>query len=193
MPQKTPAQSHQEIERSPIVCPFHIHFRKSDGLWHLCKKDVRNSVSISCGACSWPSICTKTNFLEFYISDWMNKTHQSEKNVTSTSILRMLEDKGFQRIHIEMIHRALGNVRKTSSSRVLESDQKIEDYIRHLNKNDQLGVVLYSNGDLIVPGPTKDDECLIKHYTKGWESKSASRHLTSAHYWDALPNKKCKK
>ena len=88
----------------------------------------------------------------------MNKTHQSEKNVTSTSILRMLEDKIFQRIHIEMIHRALGDLKKTSSSRVLEYDQKIEDYIRHLNKNDQLGVVLYSNGDLIVPGPTKDDD-----------------------------------
>jgi len=50
------------------------------------------------------------------------------------------------------VQRVVQTKRKKSEKMILEFDRKVEDYIRHLNKNEQYGVVLYSNADLIVPG-----------------------------------------
>ena len=38
-----------------------------------------------------------------------------------------------------------------SLAKVRGMGRKIEDYLSMLNKNEQFGVILYSNGDLIVP------------------------------------------
>ena len=43
-----------------------------------------------------------------------------------------------------------------------EPDKRVEDYIRSLNLNEQFGVVLYSNNELVVPGVGKDGKDVKK-------------------------------
>ena len=80
-------------------------------------------------------------------------------------------------------------MRGRSKQKVLESDQRVEDYIKNLNRNDQYGVVLYSNNELIVPGPTKDDDCEARVYIPGRTLVTVPPLETGLCYWHSLERK----
>ena len=60
--------------------------------------------------------------------------------------------------------------------------------MHHLNKNGQYGVVLYSNGDLIVPAP---DGTKMKHFTFEEHCSRCYSAIEAGSYWDVLRDKEC--
>ncbi len=46
-------------------------------------------------------------------------------------------------------YREISGMENRIAAKVLESEQKIEDYLMKLNRNGQYGVILYSNGELV--------------------------------------------
>ena len=177
------------VKDDGINCPFYLHFYKKNDRWFLQKKDELNSVSILCQSRNMPDICAETHFLKFMIEDWVKNTGQDVKSVKTESFLNTVRDEAFKKFHIHSVRRVLCDLRSRSKDKVLESDQKVESYVRDLNKNEQFAVVLYSTNELIVPGPSCGDECEVREFSESDSSAMCSpddESMNFPSYWDGL-------
>ena len=111
-----------------------------------------NSVSRSCEKCQWPELCGRASFLNFFSRIWMDEFHQPLEDWTLCSIWNMLRGKEMPEKCDRTLRRVVNKMSHKTEQAVLESDQKVEDYVDQLNARGQFAVLLYSNGDLIVPG-----------------------------------------
>jgi len=60
--------------------------------------------------------------------------------------------------HVRSSQRALSDEVGRAKDKVRESEQKIQDYVQHLNSYGQFAVVRYSNGVLVVPAGEGEQE-----------------------------------
>lgn len=182
-------------------CPFHLHFftpdvvprssrakSKPEKRWYYCESDGWNSLLISCLPKDWPEICAKVSFLQLYIRQWLETSGLSIDYVKNTVIIQVLKERKFGMNHQLSAQRAIQALRGKSQEKLLEADQKLEDYIHHLNKNGQYGAVLYSNGDLVVPAQGGSN---MKHFTFEEHSSSCYSVIEPECYWDVLRDKEC--
>jgi len=93
---------------------------------------------------------------------------------------------GLEKSHFRTLNRALAKLKNISSEKLLETDRKIESYIRCLNSNDQYGILLYDTGEIIVP------ECEEGHYKLcSLQTRPnpvfCSRDEGKTTFWDGLP------
>jgi len=97
----------------------------------------------------------------------------------------MLEKHGIIPSQNRTVRRALTAISQKTKESIMHSDQKIEDYFKVLNHNGQYGVILYSNGELVVP----DVEEGIHRVKMCTEVAVCSRfQFATGKYWDELPN-----
>ena len=141
-------------------CPFCLHFRKQNGLWYLNRNKI-NSVSRNCSTRSFPEICCTKSFLQFIIMDWMKNNGKSVKDIKTKDVMTFLTNFGMDGVHRRTVDRIVSEVTCKSAEKVLESEQKIEDYVRYLNANEQYAVLLYDSGELVFP-TTKGNDTDVK-------------------------------
>jgi len=111
-----------------------------------------------------------------------------EKDVKATSVLKDLKQLSFDSVHRMTVFRVVRDLKQTSKKGILEADQRVEDYIRHLNRHDQYATLLYSNGILVVPGSCKDDDSQMIQCETGYDILfSRAYHSVAERFWDALP------
>ena len=172
-------------------CPFCLLFSKKGDKYYFERNNDRNTVEITCNGCKWPSICCKKEFIKFFLS-----------NVAGINFnLTCVRDAGFwPRVRAAFTlygikctptlkSRVITDLMGVTEEQILRSDQRIESFMKYLNQHNQFGVLLYSNGDLVVPGARNGQ--LLKSYqpvdVSGVFMQDAPR--TEDHYWDALPDK----
>ncbi len=167
-------------------CGFFLHFQKICKNWYLVEDDTWNCVSssYSCGKTAWPPICFRSSFIAFYLRGELGQSPSEAKVKTKIASL-IQENKGFERCPARKIQRVVSDLCGKSHNKVLEYDQRVEDFMQHLNTHKQYGVLLYSNGDLIVPGlnPGLVKQCSFQ----GNESIFQSQDLRLTYYWESLP------
>jgi len=84
--------------------------------------------------------------------------------------------------HVRSSQRALSDEVGRAKDKVRESEQKIQDYVQHLNSYGQFAVVRYSNGVLVVPAGEGEQE--VRFCREDLFSDMAS---VNDNYWDSLP------
>ena len=134
-------------------CPFHLHYHKraGDGKWRLVQVDSLNTVSRTCSEHAWAHICGNTQFLLFYAKNWLGKNNLTVNRSNLESCWERIFAEGLDPLHRRSVLRANNELLGMSVASTLVSDQQLEDYIRNLNKANQYGVLLYSNGIMVVP------------------------------------------
>ena len=142
-------------------CPFCLKFTKENGLWYLNRR-AENSVSTNCSPRKFPEICCSQHFLEFFITDWMKNNGKTLRDIKTNDVLAYLRGRGMADSHKRTVDRVVCSLTEKSAKKVLESEQKIEDYVTHLNCNGQYGALLYDTGELVVPAGVSN-RTIIKH------------------------------
>jgi len=171
------------------LCPFFLVFRrKNDGLWHFDLNDSRNSLARNCLQCKCPHICSGCKFLTFFMQDLVNKGTISAIGPKKADAKNMLATLTHVVRGKRAVATAVNRVLYLNPEGMLEMDQKVEGYVRHLNSNGQYAVLLYSDYQLITPGnltstqkvryrSNKDEALFTRPYSLGigrsyWDSFS---------------------
>ena len=154
-------------------CPFFLHFRKVNGFWSLDKTDPRYSVRMNCGFRLFPDFCAKKPFLKVYIQRWLVEVGKEIESVSSVDVNDMLTHCGMKSEHERNVRRLVTEMKHRSEAKVLESEQKAEDFIRYLNSKGHFAALLYTSGELVVPGNVQGTS--MHSHTSVWKLK---RQLT---------------
>ena len=153
-------------------CPFYLEFarnRKSGtpALFSLHRNTSgrTNTISRNCSSLSFPSFCRRDVVYQGLISGYVQACGKPYSGLTTddvaTWILHRGDEMGKMVIEASLkqcIGRSLRELKNTSARQLVESQQKIEDYIKGLNsgegneENRQYGSLLYDTGELVIPG-----------------------------------------
>ena len=180
----------KDQNQRPIIedgqCPFRWHFKKDKyDLWIL-NHSEKNSVRRACSMISVPELCTSQHCFLPLIQKYAKTSGKISSQITLHDLQSYFDEMGPEKSHFRTLNRALAKLKNISSEKLLETDRKIESYIRYLNSNDQYGVLLYDTGELIVP------ECEEGHYKLcSLQTRPnpvfCSRDEGKTTFWDGLP------
>ena len=133
---------------------FYLHFFKDkENAWRL-KEDEKNISGMSCGLCFQPTLCMHADFIADLIR---NHISCASLDYSRKSHLKLVSDILKRELNFKLkyftLRITLNKVRENDRASVLKQNQQVESYLMELNKKGQCGVILYSNSDLVVPGP----------------------------------------
>ena len=135
---------------------------------------------------SVPELCTSQHCFLPLIQKYAKTSGKFFSQITVHDLQSYFGEMGLEKSHFRTLNRALAKLKNISSEKLLETDRKIESYIRYLNSNDQYGVLLYDTEELIVP------ECEEGHYKLcSLQTRPnpvfCSRDEDKTTFWDGLP------
>ena len=170
-------------------CHFYLHFCKDkENLWRL-KEDEKNNIEMSCGLCFQPTLCMHAGFIADLIRNHipcasLDYDYKSHLKLVSDILEREFSFKP----NYFTLRIALNKVRENDRASVLKQNQQVESYLMELNKKGQCGVILYSNSDLVVPGP--DGTTSLIKYLDIYNIPDKI-HVPSRfeNFWDSLPER----
>ena len=145
------------------------------------------SVSITCNTRLFPEICSQGTFLQVLADEFLDNLQQNIEDVKTIIIAKNLLSMKMSPTHLRNVWCVVRSMRNRSELQVLESDQQIEDYLLKLNRNGQFGIILYSNGELVVPNDTGRSQ-----ERRSCGTGQSSRFLlrfggSHQYYWQVLP------
>ncbi len=186
---ETSAQHERNAERHG--CSFCFFFGKRiTELWVL-KKDPRNSIGKECVMSSSPSLCMHESFITTLIRRHLFRFFISGGGKKEVEGVSEALDKVFSFSPSKStLKNAWKCVKEADLKSILEQTQKVESYLMILNKNGHYGVILYSNGDFVVPSPDCQSSQLrsLDTLRMKWILYSI-RFKRKRPFWEKLPTK----
>ena len=133
-------------------CKFYLCFvpKKKDKSWVL-KQDDKNCIPNDCCETKSPSICMNEKFITILLHRHLPFFCSNKSNPDMRQMFEVLERKYLFIPKRPSLYRGWCGVCEMNEQSLSNQKQKVESYLRYLNKNGQYGVVLYSNGELVVP------------------------------------------
>ena len=186
---QTEKTDQKEVKRPPKGCGFFFHFCMKKGLWVL-KNDSRNSIGLGCEWSDTPSICMHSSFIARLIRHYLSTHPPCEKKLK----LNVIREYLFQEFSLlpngRTLDRAWREAKEKYDKPIQEKVPEIEKYMRDLNEHGQYGVLLYSNGDLIVPTPNgKSSTIRCFSFLEDPGCVYPCSLDSSASFWDHFPSK----
>jgi len=134
-------------------CPFCLQFSRSDSTkkWSL-KKGENNCIDQYCGESDSPSLCMNGDFISLLLEKIANRCRMFLRPPCKQDVARILLDDYMFRPTKDTLDKGWKKAMKKDVDSVRRQNGQVESYLKELNKKEHYGVILYSNGDFVIPG-----------------------------------------
>jgi len=185
---ETQALSGARIEKKP--CRFFLLFApKGKGLWAL-KKDSRNCIPRNCYETGSPNICMNSSFISKLISRHAVMFCSGGRKFEVSDLANYLEIEYWFIPKRTTLYEGWNRARGIDRGSVLAQNQMVQDYLRQLNVKGHYGVLLYSDGELVVPSGDGKYSISKNLMYQNFSGQSCPVPLdANKPFWDSLPDK----
>ena len=123
-------------------CPFYLRFVKRGELWYLKTDCELNSVDTRfCVRQMFPDFCVRRPFLVF-LANTKIKANGKNTKIDAGKTYDLFNEEGLLEKSKRTLIRAVDVLNVKAAQKRYEPEQKIEDYVRHLNEKNQYAVLL---------------------------------------------------
>ena len=184
----TQAPSGKIIKKKP--CGFFLVFAPTKkGLWAL-KEDRRNCIPKECFPTSSPNICMNSSFISTFLSRHAVEYCSDAGRYRISELELHLKSTFWFTPKRTTLYEGWNLARGINRGSVLAQNQMVQDYLRQLNVKGHYGVLLYSDGELVVPSADGKYSISKSLMYQNFSGQSCPVPLDANRpFWDSLPDK----